>query len=284
MSYFKQLSVGTAKVVLREAWHHSTNAIFQRGFSARRPGQSAGRKTWTKEHEKMLARLENEEYIHDVTGACADPLRELQNGALSDKVKTQMYTMNKEDPERWTPAQLAAEYLIREERATAILVLKKREKEAEARGEVLNRQNQDTIERAYGAFEKGTGEKYFRKVATYPKYRVLPEGEVPKKVDPGLQEHMRQTEDQALIADFNFRLNRNLGLLQSGLAKKPRTRTSPPKPPGGYNLLIRPIGEGAGEAYVALSDSSQRKLTPDEQTYLDAMNYKPYKKQDSLSY
>ena len=51
----------------------------------------------------------------------------------------------------------------------------------------------------YGENDMGPDEKYMRPVVTYPRFRVVPEGELPTVEDPAAVEVQRAREDQAQV-------------------------------------------------------------------------------------
>lgn len=61
------------------------------------------------------------------------------------------------------------------------------------------------------------------------------------------------------VAEFKRRLDTNMGTFASGLWSRSRARVAPRRPKEGWDLLVKPLGEGGKgkEAYVAKPDGTK---------------------------
>lgn len=68
----------------------------------------------------------------------------------------------------------------------------------------------------------------------------------------------------------------------TSLSRSSRKKHPPPRPPGGWSLLVQPLGRaaraGEREPYVALPDGSKRELTEDERLHLERQQPRPHRK------
>ena len=97
----------------------------------------------------------------------------------------------------------------------------------------------------YGENEMGPNEKYVKPIITFPRFRVVEEGQLPTEEDPAALEAQRQAEDQAQVDDFNYRLRINLGQVGGGLRLIGRRQQSARKPAEGWSIVVKPYGTPA---------------------------------------
>jgi hypothetical protein len=97
----------------------------------------------------------------------------------------------------------------------------------------------------YGENEIGPDEMYVKPIVTFPRFRVVEEGQLPTEEDPEAVEAQRQAEDQAQVDDFNYRLRINLGEVGGGLRSVGRRQQSPRKPAEGWSIVVKPYGKPA---------------------------------------
>ena len=91
---------------------------------------------------------------------------------------------------------------------------------------------------------------------------------------------MAERQEAGRVAEFTQRLEMNMGRFATGLAQVSRMRVAPPRPKEGWSLLVKPLGAGAPEPFVAKPDGSARALSQMESEYQERMRVKPRRKAD----
>lgn len=92
-------------------------------------------------------------------------------------------------------------------------------------------------------------------VITFPRFRVVEEGQLPTPEDPEALEAQRQAEDQAQVDDFNYRLKINLGQVGGGLRSVGRRQQSARKPAEGWSIVVKPYGTSSLPSPPAVSSA-----------------------------
>ncbi|KAK3264573.1 hypothetical protein CYMTET_26698 [Cymbomonas tetramitiformis] len=227
--------------------------------------------------EAIMEDLECQEYIADIVGHGMDPEVSWANTILSETTKDEMYELHENNPIEHSTAALARRYQIREQRAAAIIALKQIEHAAEQSEGAFPVDNElaTLAEELHGTVEKGTNESYLRPAFSYPKFKVLPEGELP---DEGAAERARLEDekvDQVMIRDFKENLAYNLGKVGAGLSLKSRVKQPIKHPEGGYPYLVLPLGKTAQEPFVVSRNGEKRDLDEKEAEYIRRSKAKP---------
>ena len=75
-----------------------------------------------------------------------------------------------------TPAKLAAQYKVRQQRIIAIIALKQMEKRAEAEGKPVEHAREQRVEAITGVVDVGTGERHVVENRPDPSYEVVHDG------------------------------------------------------------------------------------------------------------
>lgn len=235
-------------------------------------------------------------------GKAQDPWK---NALLSEEAKETMWRLHNQ--ESWTAEELADHFGIRQQRAMAILALKEREHAARAAGKHLHTSLTEAMEIAHGAIESmGARERHHVVLPSYPNYKELSEADADKLAallerrlgkpfeqieledmtpevvqelraaagmdKAALEDQLAAKEESILVEEFRRNLEYNLKKTGTTLHRGSRKKHPAARPPGGWNLLVKPLGKAAKAAerqpYVAAPDGSQRELTADEQLLL----------------
>jgi len=219
-------------------------------------------------------------WVYDLTdsGETVDRWVNSANARLSDRVKTQMYLMNKEDPTTWDVAALASKYRVRQQRVGAILALKRNEEKMVEAGEVLYHDLESGVEAAAGAVDIGSGERHISDVPTMPRFQVVSAFErgrdaKPKKFIEATE--LAKQQEKVLVQEFFERLEYNMGVRGPGLIRANRRTHAPRRPKEGYALHVTPLGDKSAEPYIAYKDGTRRPLNEDEREHRRQKTPKP---------
>jgi hypothetical protein len=154
----------------------------------------------------------------------------------------------------------------------------------------------EQAEHYFGVCDVGTGEKFVSTSPTFPSFAVVPDDlppeRMPKPANAQRKTDISEEREAELYEDFAERLARNTALIGldgpdapgAALQAASRIRFAPKRPTGGWNLVVKPLGEGTNpldkskEAFVAMPDGSQRPLNPHEEVLLRGQRIKPRRK------
>jgi hypothetical protein len=252
-------------------------------------------------------------------------------------VKDAIFEAHTGDPAAWPYAKLAEKYKVRQQRIMAIVALKQArhasrtqrtlmhartprmrvllltchcacvrvcvqiERDWAAKGRPLANDLARAAERACGATDVGTGERYVAALPTEPSFEVvhddLPAERMPAAAAAADDAAESEKRERALVAEFTARLARATGAAGGGLWARSRVRDAPRRPAGGWGLLVKPLGLKGGAAppapsapappsgavypsgaYVARPDGTRRALNDDERAMLQQQKIKPRRK------
>jgi hypothetical protein len=128
-------------------------------------------------------------------------------------------------------------------------------------------------------------------VPSLPHFEVVPDelpaAQMPIEVNEAAKKAASDKLDRVMVAEFITRLKRNTGELGGGLARKSRVTHAPKRPPGGWPLLVKPLGFGQNTEwaqrgappqatpFVALPTGQRRELNADEKDMIDSQRVKP---------
>ena len=242
----------------------------------------------------------------DLTGGkAADPW---SNARLSQATKNLMFEFYKSDPEKYTPARLAELFCIREQRALAILRLKEMAEQDPAAQDPVSQEAAKVMERAMKCnLGIGSGEKHHVTLPSFPAFAQVKQEDVIAQLEKVLgkpveeitvdeitpdvtktvfgtktleemEDIVAEREEKHLVEEFKQKLDYNLGITAKSISRDSRRTKAPTRPKEGWNLVVTPIGKESKskyERYVALPDGTQRKLTEDEQVYIQRKTPKP---------
>ena len=171
------------------------------------------------------------------------------------------------------------------------------ERELEAKGWPLMTKLSEMMENRSEAppVERGNGEEFVETMPMSPNFEVVPDdvpaARRPVEVSEAARKASSDKLDRVMIAEFVTRLQRNTGQLGGGLTRgKSRVKHTVSRPPGGWSLLVKPLGFGQNtqwaasgappEAtpFVALPTGERRELTADEKDMVDSQRVKPRRK------
>jgi len=219
-------------------------------------------------------------WLYDLTdsGETAERWVNGANARLSDRVKTAMYLMHKEDPETWTMSALATKYKIREQRVGAIVALKRSEERFVENNETLYHDLETLMEQSYGTVDVGTGERHVTDVPTTPMFQTVSEYERGRAARPKKfveASELARREEKVLVREFFERLRYNTLETGTNLNRVSRRASAPRRPEGGYALHVTPLGDTPFEPYIANKDGTQRALNDDEREYVRRRTPKP---------
>ena len=219
-------------------------------------------------------------WLYDLTdsGETAERWVNGTNALLSDRVKTAMYLMHKEDPETWTMSALAEKYKIREQRVGAIIALKRSEERHVENNETLYHELETLMEQSYGTVDIGSGERHVADVPTAPMFQTVSGYERGRSARPKKfveASELARREERILVREFFERLRYNTLETGASLHRVSRRASAPKRPEGGYALHVTPLGDTPLEPYIAHKDGTQRALNDDEREYVRRRTPKP---------
>ena len=222
-----------------------------------------------REHANASTTPQSWGWLYDLTdsGETADRWTNGANAKLSDRAKTQMYVMHKQDPETWSVEALATKYRVRLQRVGAILALKKREEAAVEANETLYHDIEADVEAMSGAVDVGSGERHVSDVPTMPRFQLVGALETGRDAKPKKfieASVLAKQQEKVLVKEFFERMEFNMGERAPGLIRGNRRKHAPPRPEGGYALHVTPLGDEAAEPYIAYKNGTRRPLNEDE--------------------
>eukprot|EP00271_Cylindrocystis_brebissonii_P006867 TRINITY_DN19738_c0_g2_i1.p1 TRINITY_DN19738_c0_g2~~TRINITY_DN19738_c0_g2_i1.p1 ORF type:complete len:313 (+),score=48.56 TRINITY_DN19738_c0_g2_i1:137-1075(+) len=184
---------------------------------------------------------------------------------LSDATKEIMYSLHKEEPDRWTVEKLAKEYKIRRQRARAILWLKEIEKKTESeKGAPLEDDIEKAFEEIHGSFTRGAGERHWKMAK--PSDPLMTEEEI-----EALWDEQSVKDEERKVAEFEERVKFHKRVMNGEILVKKETRRRPAE---GWSYLVEELGaegkrgRGGGRRYVAQADGVRRGLNDLEKDFL----------------
>lgn len=228
------------------------------------------------------------------------------NARLSEEAKQAMWEAHREDPKRYTVDALARAFKVRRQRVLAILALKELEAgDPEAGSEEAEAVRRGMEEGVWGCFEPtGSGERHVVTVPSYPAYAQADPSKILSRLEAvvgkpaaeigeadltpavaeavlgvlpqgRLEEELAAAEEAAMEGEFKAALDYNMGRTGAGLARAGRKTKARARPEGGWPLLVKPLGGGDEEPYVATPDGEKRELSPDEALEVERQTPRP---------
>uniref|UniRef100_A0A1D2A1B0 Uncharacterized protein n=2 Tax=Auxenochlorella protothecoides TaxID=3075 RepID=A0A1D2A1B0_AUXPR len=230
--------------------------------------------------------------------------------SLAFATKVRMYQLYCDDPVRNSPAALAAQFGVREQRVHAILALKELEAKAlsaalpeDARAALLRVAEEDA-ELGSDVGVSGEGERHHVILPSYPNYEEMDLAAFSSRLEARLGKPMAEiseadltpaiakevlgleskeevearlaaAEEATLVEEFTSRLAYNLGKEGAGLQRKSRRTHFPRRPPTGWNLVVKPLGQSDEEPYVAEATGGRREPNADEALLLKRQTPRP---------
>ncbi|KAL0029196.1 hypothetical protein WJX79_001826 [Trebouxia sp. C0005] len=144
----------------------------------------------------------------------------------------------------------------------------------------------------------GTGERHVKFIPRYPKFEFFEDDraeaiEADKEAVGGKANIERpvlsfwedanriqaEEEEKHLVREFEERLKYNLQQTGSKISRRSRAKDLPSRPKAGWSMVVQDVSEeGAKKQFVALPDGRSRRLTADEEVYLERMKPKRRKR------
>uniref|UniRef100_A0A061QM48 Mucin-like protein n=2 Tax=Tetraselmis sp. GSL018 TaxID=582737 RepID=A0A061QM48_9CHLO len=160
----------------------------------------------------------------------------------------------------------------------AIIALKEMEEAAVQSGQFAQEDADrlhEKLDRAAGAtYSKGSGERFYAHIATFPKFEYITPEEASRDKeihqDPVSihQERLTRKYDAAGIQEFQERLDFNLVRVGKTLRRGRRRKRETHAGTAGATILIKPVGKESAKAglspWVASPEGKTRELTEDE--------------------
>lgn len=215
-------------------------------------------------------------------------------------MKEQLYEANKENPTKWTAANLAEEYQISEQRVIAIITLRQLREEQMEKGHPVNLEAARARDDQCRTYSKGVNEEVPPPPDPAPTYSAVQPGQEPEPVSREDLEAERKALEQSKLKcalhfsfalalspplyegiikfvharrRFNERLRLNLMRFR-GPMRYPGSKRVPPRPEGGYDVVVTPKGSRPGKPFASKPDGSFRELDGTETSFW-SMQYPP---------